>query len=35
MLQGELWQEHEESESKKAGKSLKLPIDAETGEGKP
>ena len=31
MLQEELWREHEESGSKKAGKSLKLPIDGETG----
>jgi hypothetical protein len=32
MLQGKVWQEYEES--KKAGKSLKLPVKGETGEGK-
>jgi hypothetical protein len=30
MLQGKGWQEHEES--KKAGKSLKLPVGGKTGE---
>jgi len=32
MLQGELWQEHEESASKKAGKNFKLPVGGETAE---